>query len=75
MEVAVCTISRILYVSHSCYQFERLDGKGCLNFTLYKAAGAFARVQRYIAPPFFKMDCNAPPNFEDHFNNLPKMGV
>ena len=27
------------------------------------------------APPYFEMDYNAPPNFEDYINNVPKMGV
>ena len=39
------------------------------------AKGALAGVQRCTAPPYFKMDCNAPPNFGDFINNVLQMGV
>ena len=37
--------------------------------------GALAGVQRCTASPYFKMDCNAPPNFGDLIKNVLEMGV
>ena len=40
-----------------------------------ESEGALAGVQGCTAPPYLKMDCNAPPNFGDFTNNVLQMGV
>ena len=37
--------------------------------------GALAGVQGCTAPPYFEIDCNAPPNFKDYIKHVSQMGV
>ena len=49
--------------------------KGYIAPKTHTSEGAFAKVQGCTAPPYFEMDCNANPNFEDYMHKAPQMEV
>ena len=41
----------------------------------FASEDALAGVQGCTVPPYFEIECNAPPNFGDFVNNVLQMGV